>query len=183
MARDLLGCVLVHHDPEAGVARRARIVETEAYAGPKDRASHTSRGRTARTEAMFGPCGHAYVYFIYGTHWCVNAVTGQLGDGTAVLIRAATPIENCDGHLSGPGSLCRAMHIDRRHYGMDLTGDVLNITAREGPRPMVVTGPRVNVAYAGSWAEKPWRFAIDQERAVSRPRPFRLKPRAQFPSE
>jgi DNA-3-methyladenine glycosylase len=91
-----------------------------------------------------------------------------------VLIRAAVPVENCDGPASGPGVLCRSLHLDRRRYGADLCGDELYLLAREGKRPRVVTGPRINVDYAGQWALKPWRFAVDQEPAVSRPRPFLL---------
>jgi DNA-3-methyladenine glycosylase len=171
VARSLLGCTLVHVD--GGVVRRARIVETEGYLGPRDKASHSFRGRTARTEVMFGPPGFAYVYFIYGAHWCFNVVTEREGRGAAVLVRAGVGLENCDGHLSGPGAFCRGMHLDRRHYGLDLCGAELFVEARE-KRPGIVRGPRVNVDYAGEWASKPWRFAIDQERAVSRPRPFRL---------
>jgi DNA-3-methyladenine glycosylase len=93
------------------------------------------------------------------------------GKAAAVLVRAAMAVENCDGHLSGPGALCRAMHIDKRRYGADLCGEEIYLLGREH-RPRIVTGPRVNVDYAGRWAAKRWRYAIDQEPAVSRPRPF-----------
>jgi DNA-3-methyladenine glycosylase len=176
VARDLLGCVLVLRRPGDGLERRARIVETEAYVGERDLACHASKGRTPRTEAMFGPPGRAYVYLIYGLHWCFNVVTREAGRAEAVLVRAAVPLARCEGHASGPGALCRALGIDGGDYGRDLCGDVLWVEAREGPRPRVVTGPRVNVDYAGAWARKPWRYAVDQERAVSRPRPFRLHP-------
>lgn len=174
VARGLLGCTVVHVDPDDGRERRARIVETEAYVGERDLACHAARGRTARTEVMFGPPGHAYVYLIYGMHWCFNVVTQPAGRAEAVLVRAAVAVERCDGHLSGPGAFCRAMHLDKRRYGADLCGDAVWVEPREGPRPRVVVGERVNVAYAGAWARKPWRFAVDQEPAVSRPRPFRL---------
>lgn len=174
VARALLGCVVVHRDAKAGVERRARIVETEAYVGTSDLACHAAKGRTARTEVMFGPAGCAYVYLIYGMHWCFNVVTRPPGYAEAVLVRAAVPEANCDGHLSGPGAFCRAMHVDRSLYGADLLGDRLWIERRTGPEPRVLTAPRVNVAYAGAWALKPWRFAIEGERAVSKPRPFRL---------
>lgn len=177
VARALLGATLVHLDPDDGRERRCRIVETEAYCGLADLACHAAKGRTRRTEAMFGEPGHAYLYFIYGMHWCFNVVTRPAGRAEAVLVRAAVALQHCDGHLSGPGALCRAMHLDGRRYGADLCGDQLFIEAREGVRPRIVTGERVNVEYAGAWARKPWRFAIDQEPAVSRPRPFTL-PRA-----
>jgi DNA-3-methyladenine glycosylase len=153
--------------------RRARIVETEAYVGPQDLACHASKGRTKRTEVMFGPPGHAYLYFIYGVHWCFNVVTGPAGHAAAVLVRAAVPLQHCDGHLSGPGAFCRALHLDGRRYGADLCGPELFIGPRVG-RPRLVVSPRVNVDYAGPWARRPLRFAVDQEPAVSRPRPFRL---------
>lgn len=174
VARDLVGCRLVHRDPDEGTLRRARIVETEAYVGVKDLACHASKGRTRRTEVMFGEPGHAYLFLIYGVHWCFNVVTEPAGNGCAVLVRAAEPLQNCDGELSGPGRLTRAMGLDGRHNGEDLTGDVLWLEARVGPRPRIVAAPRVNVDYAEAWAEKPWRFAEDQQPAVSRPRPFRL---------
>lgn len=174
VARDLLGCTVVHVDPDDGTVRRARIVETEAYVGTRDRACHAAKGLTPRTKAMFGPPGHAYLYLIYGMYWCFNVVTEREGRACAVLVRAAVPIDHCDGHLSGPGALCRALHLDGRRYGEDLCGDALYLEPREGRAPRVVTGHRINVAYAGVWAERPWRFAIDQEPAVSRPRPFRL---------
>jgi DNA-3-methyladenine glycosylase len=174
VARGLLGCTLVHVDTEAGLVRRARIVETEAYVGQHDRASHSSKGRTNRTEAMFGPPGRAYMYLIYGMHWCFNVVTGPAGKAAAVLVRAGVPLENCDGHLSGPGAFSRGLHLTGRHYGLDLFGGALFLETRRDRPGRIVAAPRVNVDYAGSWARKPWRFAIDQEPAVSRPRPFRL---------
>lgn len=174
VARDLLGCTVVHVDAVAGVTRRARVVETEGYAGEHDLAAHSSKGRTARTAVMFGPPGYVYVYLIYGAHWCFNVVTERDGKAAAVLVRAAVAEQHCDGHLSGPGSFCRAMHFDKRHYGLDLCGEVVFVEQR-ATRPHTVAAPRVNVDYAGSWALKPWRFAIDQEPAVSRPRPFRIE--------
>lgn len=174
VARQLLGCTLVHAEP-GGLVRRARIVETEAYLGAHDLAAHSSKGRTARTEAMFGPPGHAYMFLIYGAHWCFNIVTEPEGKPCAVLIRAAVPLENADGHLSGPGALSRGLHLNARHYAMDLCGDVLFIERRAARRPRVVMSPRVNVDYAGEWVAKPLRFSIDQEPAVSRPRPFRIE--------
>lgn len=179
VARDLLGCTIVHVDPDDGTERRARIVETEAYIGGKDLACHASKGLTPRTRVMFGPPGHAYLYLIYGMYWCFNVVTEREGQASAVLVRAAIPLVGCEGHLSGPGALCRGMHLDGRRYGEDLCHDRLFIEEREGRKPRTVSAPRVNVDYAGPvWSEKPWRFAIDGEPAVSRPRPFVLPRRS-----
>lgn len=174
VAKDLVGCRVVHVDPDDGRIRKARIVETEAYVGVRDLACHASKGRTPRTEVMFGAPGHAYLYLIYGLHWCFNVVTEPEGNACAILIRAGEALEQCDGGLSGPGLFTRAMHLDGRRNGEDLTGDSLWLEGRAGLMPKIVTGPRVNVGYAGAWAGRPWRFAEDQQSAVSRPRPFRL---------
>src|SRR5207237_6379251 len=109
---------LVHR--VGGVPRVGRVVETEAYLGPHDLAAHSARGRTPRTEVMFGPPGHAYVYLIYGVHHCLNVVTEAEGRASAVLLRALEPVCNLDGKANGPGLLCRAMHVDRRLNGHDL---------------------------------------------------------------
>jgi DNA-3-methyladenine glycosylase len=170
VARGLLGQVLVHVD--GGVRRAARIVETEAYHGPDDRASHARFGPTRRAAVMFGPPGVAYVYLIYGTSHCMNVVTGPEGFPAAVLLRAAEPIENCLHSTRGPGNLCRALAIRREHDdGRELLGDVLFFEAAAAPKGRVVTGPRVNVTYAGRWAERPWRYALDGNAWVSRPPP------------
>jgi DNA-3-methyladenine glycosylase len=164
VARDLLGKVLVHRSAR-GEVRRARIVETEAYIGEEDRACHASRGRTARTEVMFGPPGHAYVYFVYGMHHCLNAVTEREGFPAAVLIRGAVALEGVGGNLVGPGRLTRGMGITRALNGADLCGGTLYVEdAAEVPRARVRRGPRVGVAYAGAWARKPWRFVLDGTR-------------------
>jgi DNA-3-methyladenine glycosylase len=167
VARALLGTLLVH---EIGGTRRVgRVVETEAYLGPHDLASHSSRGRTARTEVMFGPPGFAYVYLIYGIHNCLNAVTGLVGHASAVLIRALEPIENLDGDTRGPGRLCRAMGIDRSLNGHDLAGGGLFFEAPQHQQPLtIVARPRIGVDYAGEWAEKPLRFLVAESRFVSR---------------
>jgi DNA-3-methyladenine glycosylase len=175
VARDLLGQVLVHLD--GGVRRSARIVETEAYHGPGDRASHARFGPTRRAAVMFGPPGVAYVYVVYGTSHCMNVVTGPEGFPAAVLLRAAEPLEGCLHSTRGPGNLCRALAIRREHDdGRDLAGDDLFVEAAPAPAGRIVTGPRVNVAYAGRWAEKPWRYAIGGDAWVSRPAPAGRRP-------
>ncbi len=170
VARELLGKVLVHVD--GGVRRAARIVETEAYHGPSDRASHARRGPTPRAAIMFGPPGVAYVYLIYGLSHCMNVVTGREGFPSAVLIRAGEPVEGCLHSTRGPGNLCRALAIRREHdNGRPLTGDDLFVLDAPPPEEAIVTGPRVNVAFAGEWAARPWRFALRGNPWVSRPPP------------
>lgn len=167
VARALLGKHLVHR--HAGLEQRARIVEVEAYLGPHDLAAHTSRGLTPRTRTMFGPPGHVYVYLVYGMHHCMNVVTEPEGVGAAVLLRALEPLAGIAGRTSGPGLLCRALGIDRRHDGHDLLGDSLFI-ADAGERPRrIVRCPRIGVDYAGEWALKPLRFYIAGNAHVSRP--------------
>ena len=167
VARDLLGCRLAHR--VGGTVRVGRVVETEAYLGPHDLAAHSARGRTARTEVMFGPPGFAYVYLIYGVHHCLNAVTGSVGHASAVLVRALEPLDHVEGNTRGPGLLCRALGIDRSLNGRDLVGPDLFFAAAEKAEPFtVVARPRVGVAYAGEWADKPLRFLIEGSPFVSR---------------
>ena len=180
VARDCVGKIIVHRSPEGTTA--GRIVEAEAYRGPEDRAAHSYGGRrTARTEAMFGPAGYAYVFLIYGLHHHFNVVTGAEGEPHAVLIRAIEPLE---GHelmaarrhvdasrvelTNGPGKLAQALGIDRRNYGQDLCSGTLVLT--EGAAPRVARSPRIGVGYAGSWAARPWRFFEPDNRYVSGPK-------------
>src|SRR5271154_977354 len=114
VAKELLGKFLVHNSN--GVKRVGKIIEVEAYLGPHDLAAHSAKGRTKRTEIMFGPPGHAYVYLIYGTYHCMNVVTERAGHASAVLLRAIEPIKNIEGRTCGPGLLCRAMKIDRCEF-------------------------------------------------------------------
>ena len=166
MARDLLGTTLVHVDDE-GVRRSGRIVETEAYVGPDDRASHARVGQRGRAAIMYGPPGVAYVYQIYGMHFCFNAVTESDGVPGAVLVRA---IEHAE-RGNGPALVCRALHIDRSSNGLDLTGEVLFVEeAPHLPARDIRQGERIGVAYAGDWASRPWRFWIADSPHVSRPR-------------
>lgn len=181
VARECIGALLVAtHGKQLLVGR---IVETEAYRGPEDAAAHSYRGRrTARTEVMFGPAGHAYVFMIYGLHYNFNLVTGQPGEPQAVLIRAVEPLMGFEHMASlrglgnpasvsltnGPGKLCQAFGINLSHYGTDLTQRSLFLA--EGPRGTVSAGPRVGVDYAKEWAAKPWRFFEAGNRFVSRAR-------------
>ncbi|CAM5183595.1 Putative 3-methyladenine DNA glycosylase OS=Castellaniella defragrans OX=75697 GN=HNR28_001109 PE=3 SV=1 [Castellaniella defragrans] len=168
LAHNLLGCLLVRKTPEG--LRIGRIVEVEAYLGPGDLAAHTSRGRTPRTRAMFGPPGHAYVYLVYGMHHCVNVVAGPEGSGTAVLLRALAPVQGLEVASNGPGRLCKAMGITMDHYGIDLCSDALWLARDESPAPATIaTSPRIGVDYAGEeWASKPLRFYVDGHPAVTR---------------
>lgn len=152
--------------------RIGRVVETEAYVGPEDLASHAARGRrpqSGRAAIMFGAPGHAYVYSIYGLHHCLNVVTEREGYPAAVLIRAVEPMEGLSLATNGPARLCRAFGIDRRHDGLEVTGDLLFFLddGYAADPALVCTGPRVGVAYAGEWAARPWRFWIEGNRWVS----------------
>jgi DNA-3-methyladenine glycosylase len=166
VARELIGMHLVR--AESGTIRRGRIVETEAYKGPQDLAAHSARGRTARTEIMFGPAGHAYVYFIYGFWYCLNIVTAAQGVPHAVLVRALEPISGINDKTWGPGLLCRAMHIDKNLNGADLCGGVLWLEAPASSHPpRIARSERIGVEYAGEWARRPWRFYDRDSRYVS----------------
>lgn len=191
VARELLGCVLAHETAEGRAA--GRIVEVEAYCGIRDRGAHSFGGRrTARNEVMYGPPGFAYVYFTYGMHFCVNAVTREAGIAQAVLIRALAPLEGealmrrrrgVDGAVPpipdtrlcrGPGNLCRALAIERAQNGADLTRSGLRIEAGEPiPRSHIRRSPRIGIAYAGPDALRPWRFYVEDEPSVSGPRSVR----------
>jgi DNA-3-methyladenine glycosylase len=168
VAQDLLGKHLVH--VVDGIERVGRIVEVEAYLGPHDLAAHSSRGLTARTRVMFGPPGHAYVYMIYGMHWCMNVVTQPEGHASAVLLRALEPIRNVEARTQGPALLCKAMGIDKRQNGHDLvTGELRVEEGGDGARPRIVKRPRIGVDYAGHWARRLLRFYIRGNPFVSRP--------------
>ena len=173
LARALIGKILVHR--VEGKQLRGRIVETEAYLGPSDLASHSSKGRTKRTEIMFGRAGHAYVYFIYGMYEMFNIVAGKTGQAHAVLVRAAEPLDGWQADLSGPGKLATRFGILRSDNGLDLTADKLFILDR-GDRPQIAVSPRIGIDYAGDWIDKPLRFFDPASNAVSRrPKPQNRK--------
>ena len=169
VARELLGKHLVH--VVRGAERVGRIVEVEAYVGPHDLAAHSSKGLTERTKVMFGPPGHAYVYFIYGMYHCMNVVTEREGHGAAVLLRAMEPVKNIEGRTCGPGLLCRAMHIDRRLNAHDLLSEDFFVAAppRSTAPFTIVKTRRVGVDYARHWAKRHLRFYIKGNPFVSRP--------------
>jgi len=165
VARALLGKVLVH------AGRSGRIVETEAYVGAYDLACHAARGRTTRTAILWGPPGRAYVYFVYGMHWCFNAVTGREGAPAAVLVRGLEPVEGFAAavRLDGPARLCKALGITGAQNGADLTDSAVRIL--DGPAvggKEVARGPRIGVDYAGEWAAAPLRFWVQGSLGVSR---------------
>ena len=181
VAPDLLGRLLVRR-LEDGVLLVGRIVECEAYQ-EDDPASHSYRGRTSRTEVMFGPPGHLYAYFSYGVHWCCNVVTGRDGEGSAVLLRAVEPLTGMERmrHLrggmkgarllcSGPGRLTQAFAIGRQHNGVDLVRDgEASLSAGEAVTPdRIESGPRVGISVG---RERPWRF---RERGSAFASPSRL---------
>ncbi|MEA2624973.1 MAG: DNA-3-methyladenine glycosylase [Candidatus Binatota bacterium] len=185
VARDLLGCILVHRTSDGATA--GLVVEVEAYRGPKDRGAHSFGGRrTARNEVMYGAPGYAYVYFTYGMHFCMNVVTEEEGRPEAVLLRALRPLAGvalmrrrrsldrdvpAERLARGPGNLCRAMGIDRSRNGADLTAGDLSLYAGETIRGAAVArSPRIGIDYAGEWAGRPWRWFLRDDPAVSRAR-------------
>jgi DNA-3-methyladenine glycosylase len=176
VARELLGAVLEHRTAEGTV--RGRIVETEAYLGPEDPACHAAAGITARTRILYGPPGHAYVYFVYGMHWCFNAVTREEGHGSAVLIRAVEPVSGLahmrrrrdverDVDLTrGPARLCDAFGIDREQNGVRLDRGPLRIlSGPQLPDEDVLVTPRIGIRKAADW---PLRFLVKGNRFVSK---------------
>jgi DNA-3-methyladenine glycosylase len=165
LARSLIGTILVHR--VRGKEYRARIVETEAYLGPNDLASHSSKGMTKRTEVMFGPAGHAYVYLIYGMYNMLNIVAGKTGKAQAVLIRAAEPLDEWQADLSGPGKLTRALRITRSHNSMDLCDDRLYLLSDSRIRLRIKRSKRIGVEYAKEWKDKLLRFYDADSPAVS----------------
>jgi DNA-3-methyladenine glycosylase len=165
VSAQLLGTIMVRR--VGRTVRRARIVEVEAYLGPRDLASHSSRGRTARTEVMFGPAGHAYVYFIYGMHWMFNVVVGTTGQAEAILVRAAEPLDGWSANLAGPANLAKSFGITGSDNGQDLTtGDDIHFVADPTYRPRLKRGKRIGIAYAKHWQHRHLRF-LDAASAVA----------------
>jgi DNA-3-methyladenine glycosylase len=182
VAKALLGKVVVHETSEGTTA--GRIVETEAYMGPEDRASHAYGGlRTIRTETQFGAKGHAYVYLIYGMYYCFNVTVGEVpGKPEAVLMRALEPIEGAElmarrrlaakGNIveltNGPSKLCAAMGISKKQNGADMcTPPFYILNAPPVPEEDIDAATRIGVDYAYEWKHKPWRFYIKNSPNVS----------------
>jgi DNA-3-methyladenine glycosylase len=173
VARSLIGKYLVRENGKGAVA--GKIIEVEAYIGSQDKACHASKGRTPRTDVMFGPPGRAYVYLIYGMYHCLNVVTEREEFPAAVLIRAA---EVAGTLIEGPGRLCRELDIDRSMNRLDLTeGRFLWFEDRgiRVTRTQVGTFPRIGVEYAGLWANKPWRFRMMESQQTCRRLPRRSR--------
>lgn len=191
LARSLLGKLLVHETPEGSTS--GYIVETEAYIGPWDKAAHSHGGRiTPRTRVMYGPPGYAYVYQIYGMHYCLNVVSGQEGEPEAVLIRALEPVEgiplmirrrglSLDPHMgqwpihklkpltNGPGKLAQAMGITKQQYGWNLAESSLQIRPSLPIDPELIDcGRRIGIDYAEEARDYPWRFWIRNNPFISR---------------
>src|SRR5262249_12524608 len=166
----LVGTKLVVCSKDACV-RVARIVETEAYRGPKDLACHARAGITKRTKTLYGPHGHAYVYLIYGMYDCFNVVCFGEGKGHAVLVRAGEPVIGLDhsARTDGPGRLTRALGITRSHDTAALVDRAVMHIAPRIKRPRIEVTARVGVAYAGEIADAPWRFFDAQSTHSSRP--------------
>jgi DNA-3-methyladenine glycosylase len=181
LARALIGTRIVVR--ESGKPRVARIVETEAYCGPTDLACHARVGLTKRTKTMYGPPGHAYVFLIYGMYDCFNVVGGvSEGSGHAVLVRAVEPMFGIakNAGTDGPGKLTRALAITRKDNAADLVdpdtrifiaerGDDNDNDTDNDKKPRIGITARVGVAYAGEWADRPWRFLDRDSRHVSKP--------------
>ena len=174
-ARRLLGSILEREID--GQLVRAKIVETEAY-DQTDAASHSYKGRTLRTEIMFGPAGHLYVYFTYGMHYCCNVVTGHEGEGSAVLVRAVEPLNGTDALekrrkgkngielTNGPAKLCQALGIDKQMNGHDLTRAPLRLLMQpELPTTAITVTSRIGIRQA---KDVPWRFFITNNHYVSK---------------
>ena len=153
VAPELLGKRLVRVDPGGNLSSFV-ITETEAYRGQEDLACHASKGRTPRTEVMFGQGGHLYMYFIYGMYWMMNVVTGPMDVPQAVLFRGILEAD-------GPGKLTRRLGIDGQFKGEDLVGSPRIWIGESGITPAYTAGPRVGIDYAADpWKSKPWRFLM-----------------------
>jgi DNA-3-methyladenine glycosylase len=181
VAQELLGKVLVHVIDDNIIS--GRITEVESYVGEDDLACHASKGKTNRTEVMYGQAGYAYVYLIYGMYNCLNVVTDKEGLPAAVLIRSLEPLTGLsymqtlrrthDIHnlTTGPGKLCQALQIDRQHNAKDMTTSSDLFVADDGfllPQEAINTSPRIGVAYAKHCAAYPWRYYIRHSSFISK---------------
>jgi DNA-3-methyladenine glycosylase len=166
VAKELLGKVLIKETPSGII--QTKIVDVEAYVGPKDKACHASKGRTKRTEIMFGPAGFTYVYLIYGMYHCLNIVTEEEDYPAAILIRGLEILREDDPtglstRVDGPGRVCRFLEVNRTHNGLDTTLGTTLWIEDHGltiSRRQIQALTRIGVDYAGEWAEKLWRFLL-----------------------
>lgn len=175
VARKMLGKYLIHQTKKGKLV--GKIVETEAYIGPKDKASHAYGGKiTKRNKAEYLIGGHIYIYLVYGMYWQLNISTGKEGRPECVLIRALEPIfwtyevQNIKNLANGPGKLCRWMRLNKSHYGVDVvTSKEIYLTEGESIKPsQIVASKRIGIDYAQEWAKKPWRFYIKDNKFVSK---------------
>ncbi len=178
VAKDLLGCSLVH-ESEEGITK-GRIVEVEAYMGNQDPAAHSYNNRSARTEIQYGEGGFAYIYLIYGMYYCMNIVTNSIDQPEVVLLRALEPLEGIElmklrrktdkirNLCSGPGKLCIAMGVNKTHYGMDLCGEQLYLeTPDQKDKLETEASKRINIDYAGEAKDYLWRYTIKDSKYLS----------------
>ncbi|MDF2801352.1 MAG: 3-methyladenine glycosylase [Anaerocolumna sp.] len=178
LAKNLIGKVLVHESAD-GISKGI-IVETEAYMGAIDDAAHSYKGKSGRTSVQYGSGGFAYIYLIYGMHYCMNIVANVEDRPEAVLIRALEPIEGIDimkirrktdkihNLCNGPGKLCQAMGIDKRHYGIDLCGETMYVEdSKENIQTEVIASKRINIDYAEQSKDNLWRFTPEGNKFIS----------------
>jgi len=173
IARELLGKYLVRKIGREKIV--GRIVETEAYIGPEDRASRAFGGKiTPRNKTEYLEGGHIYIYLCYGMHWQLNITTAKAGQPECVLLRALEPVEAKAGRekvASGPGKLCRWMRLDKSFDGEDLVASKrvwLEARGKRTKKSQIIATGRIGIDYAGKWAKKPWRFYIKNNPFVSR---------------
>lgn len=179
VAKSLLGQIVVCREGGGGgIETSGMIVETEAYMGRIDPAAHSYRGKSERTAVMFGEKGFAYVYMIYGMYYCMNVTSGPENEPEAILIRALEPISGISTMeerrkkqkdlCNGPGKLCMAMNIDKRHNGIDLTKPDLLFIERGRDIPEITASKRINIDYAGEAKDYLWRFTAKGNPFVSK---------------
>ena len=154
VARNLLGKFLIY-DGFTG-----KIIETEAYLGPEDLASHARFKSSKRNHLMFGEAGYIYIYMTYGMHYMFNIVAKEKGKAGAILIRALKPPTKAKQAFDGPGKWTKALNITKAHNGLDLFNSGFSIEDRNEPPPLIQITPRIGIDYAGAYKDKPWRFLI-----------------------
>jgi len=167
VAKELLGKYLVRKTN--GRKLVGKIVETEAYIGPQDRASHAFNGKiTPRNKTEYLEGGYIYIYLCYGIHWQLNITTEKKGKPECILIRALEPVKEVKEKTNGPGKLCKWMKLNKSFDREDLTGSKrIWLEDRKEKKPQIIAAKRIGIDYAGKWAEKPWRFYLKDNPFVS----------------